>query len=726
MRIGFCVALVLCVLAMTAARAQTPQTAQGAQTGEAGAAFIPELQGARQTLATAQKYRATCDDIRRAGADYRVSDQSVLMEFQSDRAFLDAIGSLCAFGNFDIDATAADGTCTTRRQLNPRQIEFIRNIPSIKTETATRRITLRCVGINETLLLRNFEGGGLDFRSVTIQRLLIAYSDLPGGITMSDVGLQTGFGMLATQVRGEVRLTNVIIGDNGNWNGAIVFDSSRANSMRLVGVTVAGNAILEGFETVQSLELTGKSVFKGNVNLKDAKIGGHLLLLDVDIEKQLQASYAKALRVSVDQSILRGQMNFDHLRADTEWQVTNSELQQGMLADFARATEVWISNVRFGRRLLFRQSQLSSLSFVRISKLDPSCGDCNISIANSNIWRLRTNNLDAISILADDGRFHTVALVAGTLEKFTCSDCLVEQYLQLTSRVLSSVDLRGTEIRGTLLLADNEFRVCWTQGSNFDLAEVKMDALAANAENLMVERSLAGPGVACGPIDTTAPVFVPTRLTGARYRTVTGGRMSLEQTITKKADKRPLPQALTSLPSAHLIKFIKTGPPQVGSTYDPQPYEELAAALARSGEHEKAKDIRVAKIDAMVQTGSFGVVGRVSYGLYNAVSEYGLNNERAIKLFLVLLALGAAVHLASRGLPLLKHYFFNEPMALCGYLLYSVWFSLDHAIPPLHLGLHELEDPELSWLARNYYYAHRVIGTVLLSFFAAGAAGVGH
>jgi len=57
-------------------------------------------------------------------------------------------------------------------------------------------------------------------------------------------------------------------------------------------------------------------------------------------------------------------------------------------------------------------------------------------------------------------------------------------------------------------------------------------------------------------------------------------------------------------------------------------------------------------------------------------------------------------------------------------LWYSFWFSIDRAVPPLHIDETMKEYSVLKPGARAYFYFHRGIGMVTLSFFVAGITGL--
>ena len=187
---------------------------------------------------------------------------------------------------------------------------------------------------------------------------------------------------------------------------------------------------------------------------------------------------------------------------------------------------------------------------------------------------------------------------------------------------------------------------------------------------------------------------------------------------------------LLDLPSARLIQLLRSA----GSgQYNPQPYEQLASVLSTMGRNNEAVDVRVARInERLADPGSRpNVLVRFSYFVYYYISHYGFRSWQAFLYFVGLILVGSGIKLLDQWLTVKRLYRQRDYDTIFGLWVYSVWFSLDRAVPPLHLDpqardRHMDADRNLQANARHWFYCHRVIGTILISIFAAGLAGVGH
>ena len=55
---------------------------------------------------------------------------------------------------------------------------------------------------------------------------------------------------------------------------------------------------------------------------------------------------------------------------------------------------------------------------------------------------------------------------------------------------------------------------------------------------------------------------------------------------------------------------------------------------------------------------------------------------------------------------------------------YAFWYSIDRAVPPLHIDDAMGQYSVLKPGARAYFYFHRGLGMIILSFFVAGITGL--
>ena len=141
----------------------------------------------------------------------------------------------------------------------------------------------------------------------------------------------------------------------------------------------------------------------------------------------------------------------------------------------------------------------------------------------------------------------------------------------------------------------------------------------------------------------------------------------------------------------------------------PQPFEQLAWALQRSGYVGEAREVRIASRDQTLQAEATGYSEAALLFAQKIIIGYGYNTWIALIWLALLVLLGTLVGLFGKGL---------KTVGFAG----RAWYSLDAAIPLLELDeRHKHFDIEG---ARAYFYSHRIAGFVLASFLLAGLSGL--
>lgn len=665
---------------------------------------MPELEEARAALSRMQQYKSACEDLRNAGPDFKVVATSLLSTFRDDRLFLAAIGHYCASGTFHLDASSRQ-KCTERRKLTEPQLEFLRQLSAVKTDTPARLIRLECVDFQGSLNIMNMESGGLVLKNVSAGRIFVALSKLHGGIRLENVKVENGLAIYAVSVDAPIEIFETEIGNNATWRLALA---------------VADSA-------VRSVSLGRKTKVGGKLDFSGSRIANRLTLNDVEVTGDVVLNYVHVDRIQISKGTFGQAVSAEHAHVEKQFSIDgNTRVVGNFLAEHLHAGDMRVEGSKFGRSITLSRAKIASVRFTQATTIDSNCSQCNLNLWDANVLHMKYMRGEGINIFAGNARFHTFMANGGTIPKFDCSDCLVEQYMLIASKMAGRTSLAGAEIKGTLTFNEGNRRACWTAAATLDLSEVRADVIAANAADLLQLSQTAPADRDCTdasepPAVSTTPV--PTRLSGARYRAITPARFDAPHVDPPKYKATPL----IGLPAEGLVRLIKSGRREgSGDGYDPQPYEELAEALTRAGESQKARELRIAKIDDRLATTDVGFVQRAFYWSYRAISRYGFENERAALIFLAMLAMGMAIHLYGRREVLLKLASRKASGSLWGLLVYSFWFSLDRAIPPLHLDPHMHEVRGQFWLVQHYFYFHRVCGTYLISVFAAGAAGFGH
>jgi hypothetical protein len=677
-------------------------TSARAQTSPAERA-MPELEEARSMLSRMQQYKSACEDLRNSGPDYRVPANSLLSAFRDDKLFLTAIGSYCASGIFGLDAASKQG-CTERRKVTEQQLEFVRHLPAVRTDTPLRQIRLECVELQGPLSLMHLESGGLFMKDVTAVRIFVALSRLPNGVRLDNVTVANGVGLYALSIDTAIEIFKAEIGTHTTWGLALgIVDTS-----------------------VRSVTISQKSQIKGKLDLSGAKIASSLRIADVEVAGDVVLNHMHVDRIHVSRATFAQGISAEHAHIDKQFSIGDKTTLTGNFwGEHIQADDLRVEGVKLGKSFTLNRAKIGLLRFVDSETVNPNCPDCSLNLWDASVLHLTYQRNVGLSVFAGNGRFRTLAVSGGSIPKFDCSDCLVEQYMLLASRMTGRTSLVGADIKGSLTFSEGLRRACWTGSATLDLSELRADVVAVSASDLLQLSKDAPSNVDCTDASkppTVSTSSVPTRLSGARYRAITPARLNSPTTDGPKYKITPL----VGLPAEGLVDLIKSGRASLGEGYDPQPYEELAEALTRAGEGQKARDLRIAKFDDWLAHTEMGWLRRGFYWSYRFISRYGFENERAAVIFLCLLALGVAIHLHGRKDVVVKLARMGSFGTLLGIGVYSIWYSLDRAIPPLHLDAHMHEVRGQHWSLQHYFYLHRVLGTYLISVFAAGAAGFGH
>jgi hypothetical protein len=418
----------------------------------------------------------------------------------------------------------------------------------------------------------------------------------------------------------------------------------------------------------------------------------------------------------------------------------DSMFKDSLYADRLRANAIKIDKATVRNYFNADYAKLGSLVMLNATLAAHDCENsrCNISLFNADIDYLQMRHVTTRSFIGGNAHMRVMLLSGKTsFEHFQCGDCLIEQYALVAARFTGPAIFAGAEIKGTLAFREDDESVTWGERASLSLSELRADTVAANACDLVLEQApQAGKEpVKCADQPTSSHRFVPTTLTGARYRSIVPGRSGLfERFANPKEQPRKASvwatMPLLDLPSAHLIRLLRSA---TSEQYNPQPYEQLADALSNMGKSNEAVDVRVARINERLTDPASrpNVLVRFGYFVYYYVSHYGFKNWQAFLYFVGLILAGSGIKLLDQRLTVKRLYRQHDYDTIFGLWLYSVWFSLDRAVPPLHLDpeardRHMAAERNLQANIRHWFYCHRVIGTILISIFAAGLAGVGH
>jgi hypothetical protein len=272
------------------------------------------------------------------------------------------------------------------------------------------------------------------------------------------------------------------------------------------------------------------------------------------------------------------------------------------------------------------------------------------------------------------------------------------------SRIEGEIDLTGAAITGELHMDMNAKTLPdWGDKAKLVLRNASAGALGGRLAAFRRIRNEKAP---------KQSDFVPMDLAGFRYGALGG-------LLAEPGD------TLAAAKAGDLKRWLAAGTGD-GKTFNPDPYRQLARALERAGHANKARDILHAMAVHERDTADF--FRRIMLTLSGVFIGFGYRNGQAVLWFTLLVLLGAAMGMGLAG------YRWDFSSAGWDHALRWAGFSLGNAVP-----LVELDEAHKTFLAEAFgkqkpsetppgaawaFYAHKLMGLVILSYLAAGLSGL--
>ncbi len=275
---------------------------------------------------------------------------------------------------------------------------------------------------------------------------------------------------------------------------------------------------------------------------------------------------------------------------------------------------------------------------------------------------------------------------------------------QLRGNFNGLVDLTGSEIAGELQFDQGgELPAVWGENARLVLRNVTCGALAGVISSFR-RANHRGKRVLSVPVD----------MLGLAYNRIGGS-----QGYYGEAGK-----TLADAPVKELVALLQSDAPKK-RVFTPQPYHQLADALAAAGREEKAQRVRFALLEHERAAKGVPTTRKFALLLSRHLIGHGFENWRAALGFAALVLGTAAVGLAFEGRPMVTS------LAAMDWRAMGDWggYALGNAIPILELDpSHEtfvkdrFGDAEPIWL-KSILYSSKLLGFALLSYLAAGLTG---
>lgn len=290
-----------------------------------------------------------------------------------------------------------------------------------------------------------------------------------------------------------------------------------------------------------------------------------------------------------------------------------------------------------------------------------------LSMAES---RLQGVDMDSISI--GDDLFLRDTTIVSTLSLIFAN---VESNVVLDGAKLHIVDMSGATFDGDLRMADGRRNVQWRNGGSIYLLNTHVGAL--------VESPTSWPG--------------EVRSEGFTYNQLGGFGSSRRDVVSKRG----------------VGQYSWLGRGGSGSLH---PYEHLAAVLRKAGNERVARDVLFHGRKSQRKQAS-SEKRWLTWGwltLLQSVIGYGYRLSNALWWCIGVIVIGCFMAVLQRKC--------GDNRKTIGPI--GFWFSVDYLLPIIELNVAHFEGVTWKPMCRWYFYAHRLIGYVLMLFVVAALTGL--
>lgn len=588
------------------------------------------------------------------------------------------------------------------RQLRGPFIEFLIRDMSWKQEERPRRLVIACAVINGDI--------NLSWDDVP-PAVFVSQSVIDGEINLQGTRLERTLAILGTTVTGPISAPSLTSKD-----GLYLRENSRFSDVILRGARVERDIVLS--ESTISGNLDAERVSVGGslalrrgrfeiVNLRGAKIHGTAAL---DQSRIIGNFSADSLQVGQSLHFGRGgefseidlsgaqvgsHVNFNEttvtgmIDADTLQVGRNLQMSYG-----SRFGDIVLRGARVEGQVALGGAVVSGIldaqalvvggtmllneggAYTSIDLTNARVGG-NLQMEGSSVTTQLNGtgiDVDGDIFLHDGGQFGYIKLFGADI----AGDVILSG-----STFSHEVDLSGATIAGELHLASGRFdgNPVWTDQAALVLRNATANALQATASSWsLVERSH----------------LVKTDLQGFTYHHLQGKDVLGGQSMINE-------------PAEWLIQWLESQPDH-DTNHVPQPYTELANALADAGETGKSEAIRYAGFEHERKR-SDNLVHRWWLAIRGTLAGHGVYPMCALWWFLSLVGLGAIC--AQR----------SKDVVVRGFM--GIWYSLENALPLLELsGRFRNVDHGRSWM-QHVFHLQKLLGLVVATVWLAALTDLG-
>ena len=591
----------------------------------------------------------------------------------------------------------------SHRQLRATFVEFLIRQMSWRSEHRRQKLIISCAVITGDLDLawddvtpalifsQSRLQGRLDLQGATLQRTLaILNTTVTGPLTAS--GLTSNDGLY---LRKDSRFTDVILRGARVDRDIVLNGSTVSGKLDADGMSVGGSLALRNGGTFTDVSLTGAKIF-GTAAFDQSKILGTFNADRLQVGQSLHfGPGGEFSEIKLRGAQIGSNANFNETKVTGSINADTLNVGGNLLMGHgSRFTDIILKGAKVDGQIALSGSIISGNlnaqaltvkgamllneggQYKQIDLTTAKIGG-NLEMDGSTITaRLNGNRLDVDGDLYLHGgsNFGYIALFGAKI----AGDVLLSG-----STFNDEVDLSGVRIAGELHLASGRFEgnPIWGHKAALVLRNANADALQATAHswNSSKQSQL---------LTTDLRGFTYNQLQG---RDVRGGK------------------SMNDEPAEWLIQWIEAQPDHA-IKYIPQPYTELAKALAGAGETEKAKAIQYARFEHEKER-SDSRIRRAVLTITGILAGHGVYPIWALGWFCGLVGLGAVIAQKSKQ---------DVVRGSMGF-----WYSFENALPLVELGKRFRDvDHGHRWM-QHVFHIQKIFGWLLATVWVAALTVLG-
>lgn len=629
-----------------------------------------------------------------------------------------ALLDFCATGRFVLNFYDRDRKCTNRVTLTPAHVGLIKRLPFVRPGES-EIIALACVEVTEPIVLLNLRANAVLIQDTELAGIEINGGALSSTFSMTNTTVNGWTNIFGMTIGSSVEIRRSTLGKAGNKSTALEISKSALGTIEISDVQVNGNALiadnqLKGYAQIGLVktEADAKPDIRvtGNFDMGRNDIKGYLRVTNAQFDGalDLRTNFVERAFYVGGNTTIKDTLDLFGSRA-LSMELYGLEVQEDVYAVAVRVTEtLYVGNGSAGNeKANFKKSvQFRNLKADRLRIHSTTIGE---SLTLTGMTSNDVVMLDVIlgkQLYSGNARARTMDIRASTIPQLDCTDCEITQYLLLGGKFSELVNLRGAQIRASLVFRDGDGDrngSTWGPKSHLDLRNLQVETIEADLCDLRVTPESG---------DKCSGAMVPTQINGAKFRNFLPGR---------RPNVLGMTDGLLDQKANTIISWIRTS--LGGGEFHPQPYELIADALDRAGRNRTATEVRIAKLDDDYATGNYSLIRTLLAKGGRIFVRYGYHNEYGIIWFGALIFIGMLFFVFGRRVSKVNVHELRLG-GLWNLIWYSFWFSIDRAVPPLHVDEQMKEYSVLTTFSRSYFYFHRGVGMVILSFIVAGIAGL--